>query len=139
MEKEKKRKKKKTIMKIEMSGICSIFYFLFTPNYEPWSWIFVHFKKFDFYCWNKMNHLPINRLWQKFQEICGIIFWPNYHRFWKLILDFCPLKKVFDFILLKKRESTPYKLIMTKVSRNLRIIFFPKYPRFWKFKVIFFR
>ena len=38
------------------------FYFFFqnTTGFEIWSWIFLHLKKFVFFCRNIVNHLSIN-------------------------------------------------------------------------------
>ena len=74
----------------------SIFFFENTSDFETWSWIFFHKKSF----WNfspKYSELSSYKLiMTEVSRILRNIFFPKYPRFWKLKLDFCPLKKVFE-------------------------------------------
>ena len=58
-------------------------------------------------------------------------------RFWKLKLDFFPIKKLFRKTA-NNKKITYFKLITSEVSANLKNLFWSNNYRFWNFKLDFF-
>ena len=61
----------------------------------------------------------------------------KYPRFWKLKLEYFPIKKVFPKTANNKKISQ-IKLIMSKISADLKNLFCAQNPRFWNLKSDFF-
>ena len=66
------------------------------------------------------------------------IFFPKYHQFWKLKLNFCSLKKDFEFFCRNIVNHVSMNKVWPKFQDFCGTFFFPKYPRFWKLKLDFF-
>ena len=61
-------------------------------------------------------------------------FFAKYPRFWKLKLEYFPIKKVFPKTANNKKISH-IKLIMSEISADLKNLFWPKIPPILKLEV----
>ena len=96
------------------------FWFFFQKKVAPTWWDFLGSKK-------------VPATWWDFD-----FFFPKNPWFWKIKLDFFPLKKVFEIFWRNTANYLYLNYLWPKFQHIWGIFFFTKYARFWKLKLDFF-